>query len=176
MFHMKHSSISNVLALAIALTLPAAAIAQTTAPQAAPSQTAPSQTAPSSRPGPRASTEATMTERVQRRIDQLHAQLQITPAQDTQWTQFAQVMQQNAQNMHDALDQRGAQFNSMNAAQDMQSYAHLAQVHAEGMQRLSAAFQTLYDSMSPAQQQNADNVFRNRPHGAAANRRRPAPG
>ena len=168
---MKHSSISNVMALAITLALPAAAIAQTTAPQ-----TAPPQAAPSSRPGPRASSEATTTERVQRRIDQLRTELQITPAQDAQWSQFAQVMQENAQNMHEALEQRGAQFNSMNAAQDMQSYARLAQVHAEDMQRLSTAFQTLYDAMSPAQQQNADAVFRNRPHRAAATRRRPAPG
>jgi hypothetical protein len=52
----------------------------------------------------------------------------------------------------------------------MQSYAQLSQQHAEDMQKLSAAFQTLYDSMSPDQKQNADAVFRGRATRAAHRR------
>jgi protein CpxP len=35
-------------------------------------------------------------ERVERRIKELHTQLRITPAEEPQWNQFAQVMRENA--------------------------------------------------------------------------------
>jgi hypothetical protein len=146
-----------------------------TAMLAAPVAALAQQSAPASRPEPKSATNG-FASQVQQHISQLRTQLQITPAQDAQWNQFAQAMQQNADNMHAALEQRGAQLNTMNAPQDMQSYAHLAQVHAEDMQRLAAAFQSLYDAMTPAQQQNADNVFRSRAMNRAASHGRPSPG
>ncbi len=51
---------------------------------------------------------------------------------------------------------------NMTAPQNMQSYAQLAQVHADGMQKLSAAFQTLYDTFPASQKQIADAVFQNK--------------
>ncbi len=69
-------------------------------------------------------------------------------------------MEQNADDMQQAIYQRGSQLGSMNAEQNMQSYTHLAELHAQDMERLSSAFQQLYDSMSPPQRQNADQVFR----------------
>jgi periplasmic protein CpxP/Spy len=99
---------------------------------------------------------------VQQHIEQLHKQLEITPAQQPQWDQFAQVMQQNAADMRGAIEQRGQELNSMSALQNMQSYTHLADVHAEDMRRLTAAFEQLYGSMTPQQRQNADEVFRYR--------------
>ena len=50
----------------------------------------------------------------------------------------------------------------MNAAENMQSYAQIAELHAQDTQKLAAAFQTLYGSMSDAQKKNADTVFRAR--------------
>ncbi|MGH7152843.1 MAG: Spy/CpxP family protein refolding chaperone, partial [Acetobacteraceae bacterium] len=88
-----------------------------------------------------------MIKRVEHHIKQLHAELQITPAEQPQWDQFAQAMRENAQDMRQSFDQRGAQ---------------LAQQHAQDMQRLTAAFQSLYDSMPSQQQQSADAVFRGR--------------
>jgi periplasmic protein CpxP/Spy len=145
----------STLAVMAVLTLPAAfaqsASAATSGAQA-PSSDATKSAAPRQR-GPRG---------VEQRIDQLHSQLQITAAQQQVWDQFAQVMRANADAMHQAFQQRAAQFATMTAVEDMQSYAQLAQLHAEHMQKLSAAFQTLYNAMSPEQKQNADVVFRGR--------------
>jgi periplasmic protein CpxP/Spy len=99
-------------------------------------------------------------ETVQQYIDQLHATLQITPAEQPQWDRFAQAMTANADSMHQAFTQRGAALGTMNAAQNMQSYAELAALHARNMQTLANAFQALYAAMPSAQQQNADVVFR----------------
>ncbi|HEY0183754.1 MAG TPA: Spy/CpxP family protein refolding chaperone [Rhodopila sp.] len=106
-----------------------------------------------------ASKHVSAADRVEEHITQLHSQLRITPAQQAQWDQFAQVMRDNAKDMDQALEQRNAAFASMNAVQDMQSYAQLAQQHAQGMQKLAAAFETLYGSLSDDQKKNADAVF-----------------
>jgi protein CpxP len=103
-----------------------------------------------------------VTERVEQHITRLHAQLNITPAQQAQWDQFAQVMRDNAKNMNQRFEERGTGFASMNAAENMQSYAKLAQQHAQDMQELATAFQALYASMSDDQKRNADAVFRTR--------------
>ena len=73
--------------------------------------------------------------------------------------------------MRTAIDQRGSQMDTMDAAQNMQSYAQLAQVHAQDMQQMASAFQTLYQSMSPEQRQNADQLFRARDQRVAAHKR-----
>jgi len=99
---------------------------------------------------------------VEAHITLLHKELQITPAEEPQWTAFAQVMRDNAAQMDAAFSQRGQAFETMNAVQDMQSYAQVAQVQSDNMQKLSAAFQTLYGSFPPAQQKVADGVFRPR--------------
>ena len=101
-------------------------------------------------------------ERIERHIAHLHAQLQITPAQQAQWDQFAQVMRDNANAMGQIVDQRGAKFATMNAAENMQSYVTIAQQHARDTEKLAAAFQTLYEAMSDAQKKNADSFFRAR--------------
>jgi hypothetical protein len=44
-----------------------------------------------------------MEERVENHIKQLHAQLRITPAEQPQWDQFAQVMRDNARDMDQAF-------------------------------------------------------------------------
>jgi predicted component of type VI protein secretion system len=101
-----------------------------------------------------------MEQKIDAHINMLHKQLAITPAQETQWNQFAQVMHDNAAAMHAALDKRGTQLNDMNAADNMQSYAELARVHADNMQKLATSFQTLYASLSDEQKHTADTVFR----------------
>jgi uncharacterized membrane protein YdfJ with MMPL/SSD domain len=135
-----------------AVSLPAGAFAQT--PSAAPSATA--------KPTAPASKAPSAADRVEQRIVQLHTQLHITPAQQAQWDQFAQVMRDNAKGMDQILDQRGASLASMTAPENMQSYAQIAQQHSQDMQKLSGAFQTLYSSLSDEQKKNADEVFRMR--------------
>lgn len=159
------------LALVALLALPGAAFAQTTPQTAPPPSLAPQPTAPAGqKPAGQNMPRRLAPQAVEQHIDRLHAQLGITPAQQQQWDQFAQVMRDNAANMRQEVEQRGTQLASMNAAQDMQSYAQLAQQHAQDMQKLSAAFQAVYDSMSPEQKQNADAVFRGRATHAAHRR------
>lgn len=129
-------------------------------PAAAPPTVATPRTAAHSSPGA-----------VEHRIDQLHTQLRITPEEQSQWDAFAQTMRQNADNMHSAIDQRASQMGTMDASQNMQSYAQLAQTHAQDMQQMASAFQTLYQSMSPEQRQTADQMFRARDQRMAAHKR-----
>ena len=103
-----HLASAAVVAL---LALSAAALAQ---PAQSPAPTAPPAAASSpmtSQPVPGKN----MEERVENHIKQLHAQLQITPAEQPQWDQFAQVMRENARDMDQAFMQRAQQYPTMNA-------------------------------------------------------------
>jgi periplasmic protein CpxP/Spy len=148
------------VAVAALLTLPAAAVAQSsTSPAAVPhSATAPAAASSPLAGHPVAGKNA--EERVEQRIDELHAQLHITPAEQQQWVQFAAVMRENARDMDQAWMQRAQRFQSMNAVQNMQSYEQIAQQHAERLQKLVPAFEKLYEAMPDRQKLLADQVFR----------------
>lgn len=106
---------------------------------------------------------------VEQRITQLHAELKITDQQSQQWDAFAQTMRDNAKNADQAFHERAQKLASMSADDAMKSYADLAQLHAENMQKLSTAFSTLYASLSDDQKKVADVLFRNqhpKPHAA----------
>jgi protein CpxP len=140
-----------------AMALPVGAIAQTQTPVG--DSTAPA-TEPAAKPKAAMRKPVSMAARVEQHITQLHASLHITPAQQPQWDQFAQVMRDNAKSMDETLQDRSSKFASMNAVEDMQSYAKIAQQHADDTQKLATAFQTLYGSLSDDQKKNADTVFR----------------
>jgi periplasmic protein CpxP/Spy len=99
-------------------------------------------------------------ERVENRIKELHAQSHITPAQQPQWDQFARVMRENAREMDQAYSERAQQFPTMNAVQNMRSYEQIAEEHAKNLQKLTPAFENLYNTMPDQQKQFADQVFR----------------
>lgn len=127
--------------------------------------TAPNVTAPSSGQGRRAvqparTAPAKPTDRVEARITELHAKLKITPAQSSQWDAFAAVMRENARGMHTAFETRSTGRPKMNAVENMQSYAVLAEQHAQDLRRLAPAFAGVYSVMSDDQKRNADEVFR----------------
>lgn len=152
---------NRVIALAVAalLSAPAVALAQTAStPPAAPAAPSPGAGKAASSPG---------AARVEARIKQLHAQLKITPAEQAQWEQFAQVMRDNARAMDEAVMQRAQQFPSMTAVEDMQSYEEIAATHVQRLQKLIPAFQSLYELMSAEQKKQADEVFRARAKGHA---------
>jgi hypothetical protein len=149
------------VAVAALLCLPMAALAQSSqAPaSAAPEGAKPAAAQPSPLAGhPAAGKNA--EERVEQRIKELHAQLRITAAERPQWDQFVQVMRENARDMDQAWLQRVDQFQSMNALQNMQSYEQIAEQHAQHLQKLVPAFQSLYNAMPDQQEQLADQVFR----------------
>jgi protein CpxP len=116
----------------------------------------------------------TMAQAAEQRIIDLHARLHITAAQQSQWDQFAQVMRDNAKDLDVAYQQRAANFDKMNAVENMQSYAQIEQTRAQDLQKLVPAFQTVYASLSDEQKQAADRLFRNQAarasqrHGATA--------
>jgi protein CpxP len=105
-------------------------------------------------------TQQSMEARVEQRINDLHAKLQITQAQESEWQKFAQTMRDNARKMDQAFESRMNQMDSMTAMDNMQSYARLSQQHAQDVQALLPPFRALYGRMSQSQKQTADQVFR----------------
>ncbi|MEI9991165.1 MAG: Spy/CpxP family protein refolding chaperone [Rhizomicrobium sp.] len=99
---------------------------------------------------------------VARRIKHLHDQLKITPDQEAQWGQIAQVMMDNASAVDSAVQARAQKTGSMSAVDDLLSYQAIVVAHAEGLKKLAAAFAPLYAAMPEAQQKNADAVFGHR--------------
>ena len=108
--------------------------------------------------------------RLEQHNKQLHDQLGITAAQQPQWDQFVAVTRSNAADMHRAFSDRGDKMATMTAADNMESYAALAQLHAANMQKTATAFQTLYAALSPQQKEAADRLFRARMERRAAKR------
>ena len=62
--------------------------------------------------------------------------------------------------MDQAFEARVDQMQSMNAMDNMRSYAQLSQQHAQDVQALLPPFEALYGSISETQKRMADQVFR----------------
>ena len=105
-----------------------------------------------------------MAGKVEQQITELHAKLQVSPAQKPQWDQFADAMRENARNTDQSFARRIEAMPNMTAPQNMASYAKVATRHGEEMQKLVPAFQALYDVMSDNQKRTADQVFRDDAH------------
>ena len=102
-------------------------------------------------------------DRVEVRIKELHAALNITPEQEELWNNVAQVMRDNAKTM-DTLITAQQNAKSMNAVENFKSYGEITQAQADGTKKFIPAFEALYNSMSDAQKKNADTVFAHRDH------------
>ena len=152
--------LSRSALLAAALALPVGAWAQ----GAAPAPANPADTGGTSVTQPAVPMKDAKTgrheNRVEKRITDLHARLKITPAQEQEWNQFAGVMRDNARQMDQDYQQRSRRVREMSALDNMQSYAKIAEAHAQDVQKLVPAFETLYNSMSAEQKRTADQVFR----------------
>jgi hypothetical protein len=144
-------------ALAVALLLPVTTWAQTAA---APPTTPTAPAATSESPGAATQPAASPRKNVEERIADMHATLQITPAQDAKWDVFAQVMLDNAQGMDAALQKQAASLETQSAVQILQGYSDIAAQHARDVRKLSAAFKTVYAWLTPDQKKLADEMFR----------------
>jgi hypothetical protein len=98
---------------------------------------------------------------VEKHIKALYVSLKITPAEESQWNKVAETMRANAKDLDRAIDKRAA-----SAIDDLNSYADIAQAHANGVKKLASAFSGLYSVMSDAQKKSADDVFSHRGHEA----------
>jgi periplasmic protein CpxP/Spy len=135
-------------------------LAQTATP-ATPAQGAPaaSSSAPAASAMPAAAKPA-MPANVESRITAMHTRLKITSAQDADWEKFAQAMRDDASSAAQAYQDRADKLGTMNAVENLQAYAQLEQTRAQGVQTLLAAFQPLYNDLSPEQKTVADMMFR----------------
>lgn len=121
-------------------------------------------------PSPKASTAAMMksdTKRdmdVEKHIKDLHAKLKITPAEEAQWAAVVEAMRANTMELDKAIDKREAIANNATAIDNLNAYGDIAQAHADGVKKLSAAFSPLYTAMPDDQKKVADEVFGHRAH------------
>jgi hypothetical protein len=123
---------------------------------------APMVVATTTAPAPSAAKEGSIEDRVEDRIEDLHTRLAITTAQEDSWGKLAGVMRDNAHTMAGLTRTRTEKLSGMTAVDDLKSYAEIAQAHADGLQKFTPAFASLYDSMSDSQKKNADAIFRAR--------------
>jgi protein CpxP len=126
---------------------------------AAPDSMAPDSSGASSGSSATSAPKHNMAQEVEQRIKTLHDKLQITPDQESAWNDVAQAMRDNEASIHQAIQARYQNAKTMTAVDDLESYQKIAQAHADGLTKVISSFETLYDSMQPAQQKNADQVF-----------------
>ena len=98
-------------------------------------------------------------DRTEAQITTLHTKLQITPAQEDQWTKVALAMRENSAQMDSLIVARKAKVGTMNSLDDLKSYKEVSDAHTASLAKFIAAFEPLYASMSDAQKKNADAVF-----------------
>jgi periplasmic protein CpxP/Spy len=137
-----------------------AAVAQT------PDQSASPHTLANAAPSTMAKSDAKRDNAVEQHITALHAQLKITAAEESQWKEVADTMRENAKELDRAIDSRDATIARATAIDNLNSYANIAQAHANGVKKLASSFAGLYFAMSDDQKREADEVFSHRNHEA----------
>jgi periplasmic protein CpxP/Spy len=110
--------------------------------------------------GPVIAAKASIGDRVEARITNMHAKLKITQAQEEQWAKVAQSMRDSEKAVEPLIKARKDNAKTMTAVDDLKSYAEITDAHADGIKKFAVAFTTLYDSMSDAQKKEADALFR----------------
>ena len=99
---------------------------------------------------------------VEANIASLHQQLQITPAQEAQFNGVANVLRQNARAEASAPQSPPA---NASAVDHLRAEIQYDEVELAGMKRFLPALEALYATLSPAQRQTADAIFRQGPGG-----------
>jgi Spy/CpxP family protein refolding chaperone len=101
---------------------------------------------------------------VEGRIAFLKAQLKITPAQEAQWQQVEAAMRENAKTLDQTITTARQNRGNMDAVQRLELREQFAKVRVDNDARLLAAFKPLYASLSPEQQQMANQLVGARHH------------
>ena len=95
---------------------------------------------------------------VEGRIAFLKAQLKITPAQEAQWQQVEAAMRENAKTLDQTIITARQNRGNMDAVQRLELREQFAKVRVDNDARLLAVLKPLYASLSPEQQQMANQV------------------
>ena len=101
---------------------------------------------------------------VDERIAFLKTELKITPAQETQWRQVEAAMRENARALDQTITTARQNRTGTDAVQRLEMREQFAKVRADNDARLLAAFKPLYGSLSPNQQQVANQLVAVRHH------------
>jgi protein CpxP len=107
---------------------------------------------------------ASMADRTEMRINDMHAKLKITAEQEDQWQKVATAMRDNEVAIEPLIADRKSNARTMTAIDDLHSYAAITQAHLDSITRLTPEFEKLYAGMSDAQKQDADRLFRGIDH------------
>jgi protein CpxP len=99
---------------------------------------------------------------VEASIASLHQRLQITPAQEAQFDALANVMRQNARAETSAPQPPAA---NASAVDYLRAEIQYDEIELAGLKRFLPALQALYATLSPAQRQTANAMFREGPGG-----------
>jgi len=105
---------------------------------------------------------ARATLRSETRIRRLHDRLGITPAEEALWSPVAQAMRDNEKAFRTDLAEKTHGIKTPTALDDLKTFEVIADHHANGLKKFIPPFETLYKSLSPAQQKIADRAFRER--------------
>jgi hypothetical protein len=97
----------------------------------------------------------------QQHLTELRNILGITASEQPAWNQFAETALGNARTLDQLYRQRAETLPSMNAVQNMRSFAQIESQKASNVQRALPAFESLYAELTPGQRQAADQVLRN---------------
>jgi len=100
--------------------------------------------------------------RVEKHIRELHDKLKITASEETLWASVAKTMHDSADDLDLVLDKRNSLPSNASAIDDLNSYADVAQAHADSVKKLSMVFGPLYAAMPDDQKKLADQVFTQR--------------
>jgi periplasmic protein CpxP/Spy len=96
---------------------------------------------------------------VEGRIAFLKAELKTTPEQETQWQSVATALRQNANTLDQVISGTRQQRGTVDAVQRLTERGQFDKVRTENDERLLSAFKPLYASLSPDQQQIANQLL-----------------
>jgi periplasmic protein CpxP/Spy len=99
---------------------------------------------------------------VEANISSLHQRLQITPAQEPQFSALANVMRQNARVEESAPQAPPA---NASAVDYLRAEIQYDEMELAGLKRFLPALEALYATLSPTQRQTANGIFREGPGG-----------
>ena len=92
------------------------------------------------------------------RIAFLKAQLKISSAQEAKWQPVEAAMRENAKTLDQTITTARQNRGNLNAVQRLELREQFAKVRVDNDARLLAAFKPLYASLSPEQQQMANQL------------------
>jgi len=101
---------------------------------------------------------------VEANIASLHQRLQITPAQEPQFNAVANVMRLRQNARAEASIPQQPPPNAT-AVDDLRAFIRYSEIELDGYKRLLPVLEALYATLSPAQRQTANAVFREGPGG-----------